>query len=48
LFRDPNSHYSQGFIIIPKSVSQKRIVSNANVFDFELAEEDMKEVSYIV
>ncbi|ORX37579.1 putative aldo-keto reductase [Kockovaella imperatae] len=33
-----------GFIIIPKSVSQKRIVSNAQIFDFELSPEQMKEL----
>lgn len=35
---------SKGFIIIPKSVSQKRIISNSQIFDFELSPEEMKEV----
>lgn len=33
-------------MIIPKSVSQKRIESNANIFDFEISDEDIKEVSH--
>ncbi|WVN87495.1 uncharacterized protein L203_102677 [Cryptococcus depauperatus CBS 7841] len=33
-----------GFVVIPKSVSQKRIVSNADLFDFELSVEEMKEL----
>ncbi|WVW87070.1 hypothetical protein I302_109127 [Kwoniella bestiolae CBS 10118] len=33
-----------GFIIIPKSVSPKRIVSNSQIFDFELNAEEMKEL----
>lgn len=35
---------AQGFVIIPKSVSQKRIVSNAQIFDFELDQSEMKEL----
>ncbi|WVF68330.1 hypothetical protein IAT40_003095 [Kwoniella sp. CBS 6097] len=33
-----------GFIIIPKSVSAKRIASNSKIFDFELNEDEMKEL----
>jgi diketogulonate reductase-like aldo/keto reductase len=32
-------------VIIPKSVSPKRIKSNSEIFDFEISPEDMKEVS---
>ncbi|GAE92196.1 oxidoreductase [Gracilibacillus boraciitolerans JCM 21714] len=32
----------QGIITIPKSVKKQRIQDNADVFDFELTEEEMK------
>jgi len=36
-----------GFICIPKSGSQNHIKDNANVFDFELSEEDMEKINKI-
>lgn len=35
-----------GYIVIPKSASQKRIVSNKEVFDFQLSDDDMAEVGF--
>lgn len=34
-----------GVATIPKSVHEKRIIENADVFDFELSEEEMKEIT---
>jgi diketogulonate reductase-like aldo/keto reductase len=31
----------KGFIVIPKSIKEERIVQNAHVFDFQLAESDV-------
>jgi diketogulonate reductase-like aldo/keto reductase len=36
--------HQQGFIVIPKSVSEQRIISNSEVFDFELSTSEMEEV----
>ena len=32
----------RGFVCIPKSVREERIKENGDVFDFSIAEEDMK------
>ena len=34
-----------GFLPLPKSVSEKRIIENADVFDFELSEEDVATIA---
>jgi diketogulonate reductase-like aldo/keto reductase len=34
----------KGVITIPKSVTPERIISNANIFDFELSAEDMEKI----
>ncbi|WP_088071252.1 aldo/keto reductase [Gottfriedia luciferensis] len=34
-------HLQNGIVIIPKSIKEHRIQENANIFDFELTEEDM-------
>ena len=32
----------RGFICIPKSTSGERIAENANIFDFDISDQDMK------
>jgi aldehyde reductase len=34
----------RGIIVIPKSVTQSRIVTNINIFDFALSEDEMKTI----
>ena len=34
----------RGFILIPKSVHKERIVSNTDIFDFELSAEEMQRI----
>lgn len=35
----------QDVVVIPKTVHKDRIIQNFGVFDFELSNEDMKEIS---
>jgi 2,5-diketo-D-gluconate reductase A len=37
----------RGVVVIPKSVSKQRIVENINIFDFELASEDIDAISQL-
>lgn len=35
----------QGYVPLPKSVTDSRIVENTQVFDFELSDEDMESLN---
>ena len=37
-----STNVSQGFVPLPKSVTESRIEENADVYDFELTAEDME------
>ena len=37
----------RGVVVIPKSVSKQRIIENINIFDFELAPEDIHAISQL-
>lgn len=41
IFSHNSSSILQGFICIPKSSKKERVISNANVYDFELSDEEM-------
>jgi diketogulonate reductase-like aldo/keto reductase len=38
-------HIQRGVAVIPKSNSKERILENMNVFDFELTEQQMSEIT---
>ncbi|PFH82235.1 aldo/keto reductase [Bacillus sp. AFS088145] len=38
-------HLQNGVVIIPKSIKEHRIQENANIFDFELTEEEMNQIN---
>lgn len=38
-------HLQQGIVVIPKSASAERVRANAEVFDFELSAEEMREIA---
>ena len=38
-------HYQNGVITIPKSATPKRIIENANIFDFELTSKQMNQIN---
>ena len=37
----------QGILPLPKSVHKERMISNQNIFDFELTDEDMRKINLL-
>jgi len=37
-------HLQKNIVCIPKSIKEERILENANIFDFELSNDEMKEI----
>ncbi|MEM9328000.1 MAG: aldo/keto reductase [Bacteroidota bacterium] len=37
----------KGVVVIPKSVTESRIIANADIFDFELSEEEMTAINHL-
>ena len=37
----------QGILPLPKSVHKERMISNQNIFDFELIDEDMRKINLL-
>ena len=40
-------HLQHGLTVIPKTVTPARLIENANVFDFELSDEEMKSINQL-
>lgn len=40
-------HLQKGFLLIPKSSKKERIQSNANIFDFEISEDDLLKIDQL-
>ena len=43
-WRDSANRRRQGFVPLPKSVTPQRIEENANIYDFQLSDSDMKKL----
>ena len=40
-------HLQREVIIIPKSVNEKRIIENSQIFDFTISDEDMEAINVL-